>query len=428
MKNINTSFDLSNNFLDYFVFFCKKIGISQNILDEIERLQKASLGTPKENLWEKWLGLFWKVVDVYKQEDHKKYGVHKIEDMQKVFFSVGTNFISGYVHYLQDSLSCLKKSPMNIYTSEKILDLEEEITEILSILEEENIHTDWKGLREYVDTLPPRIDAITLEIKMFQNRSKNTSKNIDQELKELKNQAWKNFLHSGNISLESLYNIQRNLQPDFSLSHTTKDIIESIQAHTTQIVPGIEALDLENKEILKALRAVQEKQADRANEFTLQLRNDLHTKFWEAVNDELFYNSLGDVISQKDDTDTISLHIVWYEKFDIISYEKLPHSHHYKMKVEFQSIDSDESKIAVLYGDPEKIIAWQQARVGITQMDGSVKIHLLNINRIQNAWIRIKKEMAYQKENISSKKPGIFSKTKQFFTKTYHNIFSKKVV
>lgn len=58
MKNINTSFDLSNNFLDYFVFFCKKIGISQNILDEIERLQKASLGTPKENLWEKWLGVF----------------------------------------------------------------------------------------------------------------------------------------------------------------------------------------------------------------------------------------------------------------------------------------------------------------------------------------------------------------------------------
>jgi hypothetical protein len=33
---------------------------------------------------------------------------------------------------------------MNIYTSEKILDLEDEMSEILSILEEQNIYTDWK--------------------------------------------------------------------------------------------------------------------------------------------------------------------------------------------------------------------------------------------------------------------------------------------
>lgn len=424
MKNINTSFDLSNHFLDYFVFFSKKIWVPKDILDKIIWLQNTSTHTPNENLWDNWLRTFWQVVDIYNEADHKKYWVQKIEDMQKIFFSIWINFITWYLNYLGDSLLKLKEFPMNIFMSEKLIALEEEITEVFSILEEEKGHTHWRWFKEYLDTFSSRIDALTSEVKIFQNRSKNPNRNIDQELKNVKDDAWRKFLHSGDLSLEAIYSIQRNLKEEFPLSHTTKDIISSIQKNTTQVVPGIQALDLENKEILKALKAVQDKEADRANEFNLQLRNDLHTKFWAAANDELFYNSLWEMLSQKEDSDIVSLHIVWYEKFDIISFEKLPNSHHYKMQIEFQPIDSSETKIAVLYWDPEKIVAGQQARVGITQPDGSVKIHLLNINRIDNSWIRIKKETAYQKQRPA----GFFSKTKNFFTKTYQNFFSKKVV
>lgn len=413
--------------MDYFLFFCKKIWISQDVLDEISSLQKANFSVSKENIWERWLWVFWKIVDVYDEESYEKYWIEKREDMQKMFFTIGVNFIKWYVYYLQDSLNYVKKSPMNIYTSEKVLDLEEEISEVLTILDEQNIYTDWKWLRQYVDTLPSRIDDITGEVSKFHTRNEEKSKNIQKDLQEVKNKAWKNFIHSWNISLESIYSIQQKLQSEFSLSHTTKDIITSIQANTTQIVPGIQVLDLENREILKALKAVQDREADIANEFTLQLRNDLHTKFWEAVNDELYYNSLSDIFFQKDTFDIVSLHIVWYEKFDIISHEKLPNSHHCKMKVEFQSIGSKETKIAVLYWDPEKIIAWQQARVGITQADGSIKLQFLNINKIHNSWTRIKKETSNQGYSQERKK-WFFSKTKGFLTNTYNNFFSKKVV
>ncbi len=424
MKNINYSFYFFNHFLGYFLLCRKKIWVPKDILDKIISLQNTSARTPNENLWDNWLGAFWQIVDIYNESDHKKYWVQKIEEMQKIFFSIWINFINGYLNYLHKSLEKIKEFPMNAFMLDDILGLEEEITEVLSILEEEKGCTDWKWLKEYIDTFSTRIDILRGEVIAFQNRSKNPNRNINQELKNVKDDAWRKFLHSGDLSLESIYNIQRNLKGEFPLSHTTKDIISSIQKNTTQVVPGIQALDLENKEILKALKAVQDKEADRANEFNLQLRNDLHTKFWAAANDELFYNSLWEMLSQKEDSDIVSLHIVWYEKFDIISFEKLPNSHHYKMQIEFQPIDSSETKIAVLYWDPEKIVAGQQARVGITQLDGSVKIHLLNINKIDNSWIRIKKETAYQKQ----KSAGFFSKTKNFFTKTYENFFSKKVV
>ncbi len=63
--------------MDYFLFFCKKIWISQDVLDEISSLQKANFSVSKENIWERWLWVFWKIVDVYDEESYEKYWIEK---------------------------------------------------------------------------------------------------------------------------------------------------------------------------------------------------------------------------------------------------------------------------------------------------------------------------------------------------------------
>lgn len=426
MKSINYPHDISNNFLDYFVLLCQKIGVSKDLLGEVSSLKNAHT-KDAHNIWEKHFWLFSKIVDIYEQKNtNENYEMQKMEDLKKVFFNLWVNFIKWYMGYLHDSLNLVKQSPMNVYTSEKILDLEDEMQEIMSILQEQNIYTDWKWLKEYLDTLPTRIQEITAEVKAFHIKTQKwTSHNIDKHLEQMKMQAWLNFLHSWELSLESLYHVQRNLQPQFSLSTTTQDIMKSVQATTTQTVVWIWQLDLEDKEILKALKSVQDKQANTVSNFSLQLRNDLHLKFWEAKNDELFYTSLSDILQEANTNDMIALHIVGYEKFHIIWYEKLPNSHHYKLEVEYQMIWSEELHTTILYWDPEKIVAGQQAKVGILQPDKTVKIHFLNINKMSNVWVRIKKEQAYQKQE---KQNWFFSHAKQILLNKYNRFFWKKVV
>ena len=75
-----------------------------------------------------------------------------------------------------------------------------------------------------------------------------------------------------------------------------------------------------------------------------------------------------------------------------IFFQKISWSHHIKLKVEVKGISSDREQVIEIFCNPEKLISGQQARIWILQKDWTTKIELLNINKIYNSWVRIKKE------------------------------------
>ncbi|MDD3144773.1 MAG: hypothetical protein PHV23_01535 [Candidatus Gracilibacteria bacterium] len=360
--------------------------------------------------------VFINILDKYTEINSNFEGnISLVKDNQKAFFTLGINSIKGYLNYLNDLLILLKNQSMKIENLETILDLEEEINEVISILNDGNLFLDWKGLKKHIDSLQSRVSGISNEVSSY-NSIKNTI--YLEKQSKLRQDAWLKFINSGNVKNASIYRIQNNLSPEFSLNSTTNDYIEGIKKSTNEIYPGIKSLDLRNPNILKAIKSAQLKESDGVNNFSAQLRHDLHKVFGEAVNDELYYNSLSDTLNSKDINDIVSLNIVGYDKFDIVSFQKISGSNHFKLKVEIKGISSDKEQVIEIFCNPEKVISGQQARIGILQKDGTTKIELLNINKISNSGVRIKKETL----NTPKKSSGLWGSLKKGFS----SIFSRK--
>lgn len=422
--NYNSSYN-SKNYLDYLINFCEKLWLNTSIIQKIKQNKAAH----NQNSWKELFWAFSKMAVVYEEtiSKDKSYSVSNKETIQKTFFLLWINFIIWYLNYIRELLDSLKSSKMNIYTSEKILNLEEEIEELMFIIQEENPITNWTSMREYIDDFQWRIDDISNEIKWFNNKNKDFNKNkkIDQRARFLRIKAWSKFINSWNISNQDIYKIQKDLSPEDDITTTTKDVVNSIILDTKVDKPWLKALDLKDAQILKAIKSVQDREQDNANNFSIQLRSDLHLKYGEAKNDELYYNSLEDILKDKQESEVIWLNIVWYDFFHVINTQKLPNWKYSKIKIEFKQLDSNETKTMHIYWDTQKMISWQQAKIWIIQPDNSVKISFLNINNITNIWTKIKQE--YKNQDIKKEiKPWFISKTKQFLTDKYNNFFSKK--
>lgn len=360
--------------------------------------------------------VFINILDKYTEiNSNFEWNISLVKDNQKAFFTLWINSIKGYLNYLNDLLILLKNQSMKIENLETILDLEEEINEVISILNDWNLFLDWKWLKKHIDSLQSRVSWISNEVSSY-NSIKNTI--YLEKQSKLRQDAWLKFINSWNVKNASIYRIQNNLSPEFSLNSTTNDYIEWIKKSTNEIYPWIKSLDLRNPNILKAIKSAQLKESDWVNNFSAQLRHDLHKVFWEAVNDELYYNSLSDTLNSKDINDIVSLNIVWYDKFDIVSFQKISWSNHFKLKVEIKGISSDKEQVIEIFCNPEKVISGQQARIWILQKDWTTKIELLNINKISNSWVRIKKETL----NTPKKSSWLWWSLKKGFS----SIFSRK--
>ena len=334
--------------------------------------------------------VFINILDKYTEiNSNFEWKIGLAKDNEKALFTLWINSIKWYLNYLNDLLILLKNQSMKIENLEILLDLEEEVNEVISKLDEWNIFLDWKWLKKHIDSLQSRVSWLTNKVSLYNSMKNNIF--IEKQSK-LRQDAWLKFINSWNIKNASIYKIYDNLSSEFSLDSTTNDLINWIKKSTNEIYPWIKSLDLTNPNILKAIKSAQLKEWDSANIFSTQLRHDLHKIYWEAVNDELYYNSLSDIINSKDTNDIISLNIVWYDKFDIISFQKISWSHHIKLKVEVKGISSDREQVIEIFCNPEKLISGQQARIWILQKDWTTKIELLNINKIYNSWVRIKKE------------------------------------
>jgi hypothetical protein len=53
MKNVDYSHDISNNFLDYLLLFCQKIGVSTYMFEQIQSLKNAQIHR-KNDIWKEW--------------------------------------------------------------------------------------------------------------------------------------------------------------------------------------------------------------------------------------------------------------------------------------------------------------------------------------------------------------------------------------
>ena len=116
---------------------------------------------------------------------------------------------------------------MKISTSEIILDLEDEINEVISILEEENANNDWIWLRNHIDLLQSRLSKISLEINSYNQRKKNVVSITRQR-------AWEAFISSWKVKNQDIYFIQRKL--DLPLSETTKDLVLWVKSNFNNVV------------------------------------------------------------------------------------------------------------------------------------------------------------------------------------------------
>ncbi|MBW7954828.1 hypothetical protein H3C61_03370 [Candidatus Gracilibacteria bacterium] len=413
------------SYTDYFKYFCQKLGLN---------FGQAIMGEERIDSWKDLFSIFSGIIKTYnyKQKLNKENFLENKGKFENTLFLVGTNFIVGYIKYIKDSLNILKESKMNIYTSEKILDLDEELDELLIIIQEKNLINDWKGVRDYIDTFQERLDEIHLEVQKFNKESKQYQKEKEiQELKEksikdLKIKSWNKLLSNKNLSNQQLYQIQQHLLPENSLKDTTKDIIDNIGTKTKGVIYGINKLNLEDNRILNAIKSVQDREKDNFNNFSRQLRNDLHLKYGKASNDELYFNSLKEVVEESNEGDLISLNIIGYEYFNIEGIKKLENSKYHKRKVEFKKLGEDKVNNIDLILDTSKVIAGQQAKVGIAFGNKISKIEFLNINKITNIGVKIKKEEKKPNfKNTSDFKNNIFRKTKNYFINKYNNIFKK---
>lgn len=424
INKINIS-PVKSLYTDYFKYFCQKLWLNfwQSIMWE-ERIDS----------WKDLFSIFSGIIKTYnyKQKLNKKKILENKGKFENTLFLVWTNFIVWYIKYIKDSLNILKESKMNIYTSEKILDLDEELDELLIIIQEKNLINDWKWVRDYIDTFQERLDEIHLEVQEFNKESRQYQKEKEikeikeKSIKDLKIKSWNKLLSNKNLSNQQLYQIQQHLLPENSLKDTTKDIIDNIWTKTQEVISWINKLNLEDNRVLNAIKSVQDREKDNFNSFSWQLRNDLHLKYWKASNDELYYNSLKEVIEESNEGDLISLNIVWYEYFNIESIKILENSKYHKRKVEFKKLWEDKIDNIDLILDTSKVIAWQQAKVWIAFWNKISKIEFLNINKITNIWVKIKREGENTNlKNTSNFKSNIFRKTKNYFINKYNNIFLK---
>lgn len=322
------------------------------------------------------------------------------------------NLIQWYISYLKKQLDFLKENPMNIKISEKIIDLEDEMDEISIILDEKIPNTDWKWLREHITYLQKSIWDIKQEIIW---NSKTTHIDTEEIQYNTRIYAWKALLDSW-VSNNTIYKIQKNLHPDFSYDELTKDLIKSIK-NTTHISLWFKNIDTTNPKIQKAIASIQAKEWSQASEFSLELRNDLHKKYGEAKNDELYYNNLWDLLKKKKESEIIQLHIVGFKEFKIISHKKWIWEKYTHIKIESLKIWSQHKEIYQIICNPNDIRAWHQARVAREEKNGITKIELLNINKI---------EIIENKEEKTSEKTWFWKHTKNYVQNSWNNLFSKK--
>lgn len=399
----------SNWFIKYFLFFCKKVDAPKDLYDKIESLNESNW----DDNWPSFFSIFLWILDQHNQDlNWKNTKLDTTKNYENSLFFLWLNLIKWYLNYLNTSLDFLKSQPMKISTSEIILDLEDEINEVISILEEESVNNDWIWLRNHIDLLQSRLSKISLEINSYNQRKKDVVSITRQR-------AWEAFISSWKVKNQDIYSIQRKL--DLPLSETTKDLVWWIKLNFNNVV-WIDSLNLNDKKVLTAIKSVQEREKDKATDFSIYLRNDLHKKFWAAANEEVFYTSFLDIDSSKDESDIISLDIVWYDTFNIISHQSINWSNKSKFKIQYKLLWNDKLIETELYCDPSKLVSWQQSRVWIIQDNWTIKIELLNINKIYNSWVLIKRDIKKSEE-----KQWFFAKTKNFISNKISSFLNKKV-
>ena len=399
----------SNWFIKYFLFFCKKVGAPKDLYDKIESLNESNW----DYNWPSFFSIFLWILDQHNQDlNWKNTKLDTTKNYENSLYFLWLNLIKWYLNYLNTSLDFLKNQPMKISTSEIILDLEDEINEVISILEEENANNDWIWLRNHIDLLQSRLSKISLEINSYNQRKKDVVSITRQR-------AWEAFISSWKVKNQDIYFIQKKL--DLPLSETTKDLVLWVKSNFNNVV-WIDSLNLNDKKVLSAIKSVQAREKDKATDFSIYLRNDLHKKFWAAANDELFYTSFLDIDSSKDESDIISLDIVWYDTFNIISHQSINWSNKSKFKIQYKLLWNDKLIETELYCDPSKLVSWQQSRVWLIQDNWTIKIELLNINKIYNSWVLIKRDIKKSEE-----KQWFFAKTKNFISNKISSFLNKKV-
>lgn len=408
------NFSKTNWFIKYFLYFCKKVDVPKDLYNQIESLKdfEKSWLNSWINIWSNFFSVFLLILE----DNNKNLNLYNtkldlLKNNEISLFLLWLNLIKWYLNYLNEILNSIKKQPMEIGTFESILDLEEEINKIILKLDEQSIKTNWTWLKNHIDSLHLRLTKLSLEVNQYNERKNSIVLKTRQK-------AWSALINSWKVKNQDIYSLQNKL--NLPLSLTTNDIVSWVKSKFNNF-PWIESLDLKDPKILTAIKAVQEREKDNASDFSICLRNDLHKKFWSAANDRYFYNSFLNVYSEKAKNDVTSLNITWYDTFNIISYEPINWSDNAKFKIQCKLLWSDRLSETEIYCDPSKLVSWQQARVWILQPNRTIKIELLNINKIYNSWTLIKKE-----EKVVEQKQWFFGKAKNFISNKISNFLNRK--
>jgi len=84
--------------------------------------------------------VFINILDKYTEiNSNFEWKIGLAKDNEKALFTLWINSIKWYLNYLNDLLILLKNQSMKIENLEILLDLEEEVNEVISILDEWNI-------------------------------------------------------------------------------------------------------------------------------------------------------------------------------------------------------------------------------------------------------------------------------------------------
>lgn len=253
-------------------------------MNELRALQKEfdRTGFFSEESWFRFLSIFERVIETRMESNVTFLGRgRKMESKDSVnasFYKFGINIIKGYVGYLQSEIRTLQAMPMSIANADMVSETEEQIVILMDILSESHVETDWRGFRNYLDTIQSQIHQTKalLEASRLRKRmrapvkesesvaaSSSPEPSVEETIDFTREYAWGALLRSGTkekyISNEELERIKANLHPNFSYDKITNTIITAVKHSQKQAIGG-DKLDLSNPETRRAMEKILKQQ------------------------------------------------------------------------------------------------------------------------------------------------------------------------
>ncbi len=369
------------------------------------------------------------------------------------FYKSASNAIEWYLAGIQTELRWLQWSgPIKIDDAGEIADVSDEIVMAKNTLMRAHPKTDWQSFRSWIDDIQARAAGIVKNVENTRSKvlakeainiakaiSSAEVKSVAENMEQVRKEAWRIYfekwneewkvLRYGNIEKMIANIVEEKLRNGGISYDAVRHTIKTVVKDKSQSIGGLGLLNLQDTETQKVLAHIQKEQEDKETLFSRELRDDLHETYGTvAANGEIMYNTLTETFETAGKWDPIDLHIMGFDEFRVMTHKKNAEgSSFHTLVVRTKKLGSSKIEMQTIICNPDELRAGALASVGILQSNGTTKIELLNVNRIQKAQIIIPVLTDRVEDPVKSLKPqSVWDKAKTSAKNTWNNWFSKK--